>query len=116
MVRHSAAHRGAEEQILPLANSRGVGLLAFNSTCYGRLLRPLGDSPGVGAADCYRYTLAQAGVTACWSAPVTLEQLRENLGALENPTLSAERVRHLISHGDRVYEEDRVFRQWVRSR
>jgi hypothetical protein len=116
MVRHSAAHRGAEEHVFPEALERGTGIITFNNTCYGRLLQPHGDEPPPGAADCYRYTLAQPAVTACWSAPATLEQLEENLRALSDPDLPDDRRQRLRAHGDWVYQEDATFRVLVRSR
>jgi hypothetical protein len=115
MVRHSAAHRGAEERIFPRAAELGVGLLTFNNTCYGRLLQARGDTPPPRPADCYRYSLAQAGVTACLSAPATLEQLDENLQALRDPQLPEDRRRLLLAQGERVYEEDTTFRKLVRA-
>jgi hypothetical protein len=114
MVRHSAAHRGAEESIIPRAAELGIGLLTFNNTCYGRLLQARGDAPPR-PADCYRYTLAQPGVTACLSAPATLEQLDENLQALRDPELPEDRRRLLLAQGERVYEEDTMFRRLVRA-
>jgi aryl-alcohol dehydrogenase-like predicted oxidoreductase len=116
MVRHSAAHRGAEERIFPRAVERGTSLLTFNNTCYGRLLKPHGETPPPTAADCYRYALAQPAVSACWTAPATLEQLEENLTALFDPELPDERRQALRRHGDRVYQEDTIFRKLVRSR
>lgn len=116
MVRHSAAHRGAEAEVFPLAVELGTSILTFNNTCYGRLLKPHGESDALAAADCYRYTLSTPGVTACWSAPATMEQLEENLAALHDPELPADRRQCLLAHGDHVYKEDSVFRELVRSR
>lgn len=115
MVRHSAAHRGAEEQIFPKAVDLDVGLLAFNVTCYGRLLLPHGDTTPPSPADCLRYTMSRPGVTACWSAPATLEQLDENLSALHDPELPDDQLRNLLRHGDNVYREDSIFRRTVRA-
>jgi hypothetical protein len=114
MVRHSVAHRGAEDRILPKAREKGTTIITFNNTCYGRLLRPVGAIPD--AADCYRYTLAQPGVSVCLSAPATMEQLDENLQAFRDPVLPVERMGPLRSQGDRVYQEDAVFRKLVRTR
>jgi HEAT repeat protein len=116
MVRHSAAHRKAEEQVFPRAVELGTSVITFNNTCYGRLLKPQGTAPPPSAADCYRYTLAEPGVTLCWSAPATLEQLDENLAALRDPVLPPERRERLRAHGEWVYQEDSTFRTLVRSR
>jgi HEAT repeat protein len=116
MVRHSAAHRGAEERVFPRAVELGTSLITFNNTCYGRLLQPHGGQAPPRAADCYRYTLAQPGVRACWSAPATLEELDENLVALRDPVLPDDRRARLVAHGERVYQEDTIFRRLVRAR
>jgi HEAT repeat protein len=115
MVRHSAAHRGAEQEVLPRAAALGTGIITFNNTCYGRLLQAHGATPPR-AADCYRYTLAQPGVTVCLSAPATLGKLDENLTVLSEPQLQPECRQRLLEHGQRVYEEDTLFRRWVRGR
>jgi hypothetical protein len=115
MVRHSAAHRGAEERILPRAVDLGTSILTFNNSCYGRLLKPHNDLPPPRASDCYRYTLSQPGVTLCLSAPATLDELEENLRALHDPVLPEDRRDHLRRSGEAVYEEDTVFRKLVRS-
>jgi hypothetical protein len=115
MVRHSAAHRGAEEHVFPRAVELGASLITFNNTCYGRLLQPGGPLPAPGAADCYRYALAQPGVRCCLSAPATLEQLEENLAALREPGLPEERLRRLQAQGAALYAEETTFRRLVRS-
>jgi hypothetical protein len=112
MVRHSVAHRGAETHVLPKALELGTSIITFNNTCYGRLLKAKEAPPT--AADCYRYTLAQPGVTACLSAPATLEQLEENLRALHEPKLPDERRARMLLQGDVVYREDTIFRKLVR--
>ncbi len=116
MVRHSAAHRGAETDIFSHARKQGTGLLTFNNTCYGRLLQAIStaDAKALSPADCYRYTLSFEAVTACWSAPATLEELHENLLALSDPHLPADRLQQLCVLGKQVYQEDTVFRKCVR--
>ncbi len=114
MVRHSAAHRGAEESVFPRAAQRETSLITFSNTCYGRLLEPHKGMMPPRAGDCYRYTLLQPGVRACLSAPATLPQLEETLAALRDPDLPEERRNYLRSFGDRLYEEETMFRKWVR--
>lgn len=114
MVRHSAAHRGAEQEVFPRAAQRGASLITFSNTCYGRLLQPHNGMPPPTAADCYRYTLMQPGVRACLSAPASLAQLEDNLAALRDPILPEERRAYLLSCGERLYEEETVFRKFVR--
>jgi predicted aldo/keto reductase-like oxidoreductase len=114
MVRHSAAHRGAEERVFPRAAELGVSLITFNNTCYGRLLEPRDGRPPPSAADCYRYSLAQPAVRCCFSAPATVAQLDENLAALRDPALPDERRRRLEEHGASLYREETIFRRLVR--
>ncbi|HEY8506120.1 MAG TPA: aldo/keto reductase, partial [Gemmataceae bacterium] len=115
MTRHSAAHRRAEEHVFPHAVRRGTSVLTFSNTCYGRLLKPAGDLPPPQPSDCLRYTLRQPGVTACLTAPATVEFLEENLRAMREPELPEDRLRHLLACGERVYQEDTTFRKLVRA-
>jgi hypothetical protein len=110
MVRHSAAHRKAEAEVFPHALERGTSILTFNNTCYGRLLHDTFQ-----ASDCFRYTLNTPGVSACFTAPSTLEQLEENLDALRDPHLPEDRRAALLARGEWMYREDTVFRKTVRA-
>lgn len=122
MTRHSAAHPGAEDKLLPLAAARGVGVLTFSAVCYTRLLRPLPgqvEEPAAAlptAAECYRYSLSQPGVSACISAPRNHRELRENLTVLAEPQLAlpAERETILRAHGRLVREQNRRFDALIR--
>lgn len=115
MVRHSAAHRGAETEVFPRAIAQGAGVLTFSNLCYGRLLRPA-VSGGPSPADLYRYSLAQPGVSCCISGPRNVAQMRENLAALEAPALAPGRLDALRAWGDRVHQENREFFELVRWR
>jgi HEAT repeat protein len=110
MVRHSAAHRKAETEVLPFARERGTSILTFNNTCYGRLL-----DPSFQPSDCFRYTLNTPGVSACFTAPSTVEYLEENLDALRNPELPEDIREKLLKRGEWMYREDTVFRRTVRA-
>jgi HEAT repeat protein len=110
MVRHSAAHRKAEAEVFPHAIERGTSILTFNNTCYGRLL-----DPSFRPSDCFRYTLNTPGVSACFTAPATVEYLEENLEALRNPHLPDDVRERLLKRGEWMYREDTVFRKTVRA-
>ena len=120
MTRHSAAHPGAEDRLLPLAREHGVGVLTFSALCYTRLLRPLPGRPAQAAlptaAECYRYSLSQPGVTACISAPRDHRELRENLAILREPQLELlpERAAVLRAHGRLVRDQNRRFDALIR--
>lgn len=116
MVRHSAAHRKAEREVFPYAVAHGTSVITFNNTCYGRLLQPLGPPPTPTAADCYRYTLKQPSVAACWTAPATLDELQDNLLALHDPELTLDREQALLQQGALLYANEKRFLHTIRSR
>ncbi len=116
MVRHSAAHRKAESEVFPLAIERSTSIITFNNTCYGRLLDPGEDGkPAFRPSDCFRFTLNTPGVSACFTAPSSLEYLEENLDALRNPELLEDVRERLLKRGEWMYREDTVFRKTVRA-
>ena len=112
MVRHNAAHRGAEAHVFPDCVRRGTGVLTFSNLCYGRMLQrtPVRLSAPVTAPDCYRYSLSQPGVSACVAAPRRYRELIENLEVLSTPELESGRARELREHGDHVYERSKGWR------
>ncbi len=111
MTRHSAAHPGLEDELLPLARARGVGVLTFSALCYGRMVA----GPGApSAADCYRYSLAQPGVSACLSAPRRHRELLENLEVVARPELSEASMAALRQHGAGVRIENQRFGELIR--
>jgi len=118
MIRHSAAHPGAEEKLFERAFETDTGVLGFSATNYGRLLKPTGTtshSPHPpSAAECYRYTLSQKGATACISAPRGGVELVENLAVLRDHTLTEARMTELRAHGAQVREESLDFGRHVR--
>jgi aryl-alcohol dehydrogenase-like predicted oxidoreductase len=111
MVRHSAAHRGAESTVLPRCAELGVGVLTFTNLCYGRMLHKTGvplSSP-VTAADCYRYSLAQPGVHGCIAAPRRYSELTEDLAAVDDASMTGARVDEMRTHGDVVYARSKAW-------
>lgn len=131
MCRLSAAHPGAERELLPAAIAHGTGVIAFSALCYGRLLAaplgagglgaPLGagglgpplDAPPITAADCYRYALSQPGVSVCLSAPRRWRELSENLAVLQQPALDPQAIERLRAHGERVRADNKSFEALV---
>jgi len=111
MTRHSAAHTGAESALLPVARERNVGVIAFSALVYGRML-----SNAVDAADCYRYSLAQPGVSAVITAPRRQRELEQNLAVMRRSSIDADAIIRLRDHGARVREENRAFMSLVRGR
>ena len=111
MIRHSAAHPGIETELLPVARAHGTAIVTFSALCYGRMLS--GPNPP-SAANCYRYSLAQPGVTACISAPRRTGELIENLAVLDNPLLDADAIAALREHGVGVRAENQRFNALMR--
>ena len=118
MVRHNAAHRGIEAQVLPEALARGATLITFSNLCYTRMIKPPYPEwgPAPTAADNYRYSLGQPGVTACLSAPTTLEELDHNLTALKAAPMDADEVARMQRFGDEVYLHHKAFVRYIRKR
>jgi aryl-alcohol dehydrogenase-like predicted oxidoreductase len=118
MVRHNAAHKGAETSVFPLAKERGVGLFTFNNLMYGRMLhRPYhGACEPPLPSECYRYSLFQPGVSATWSSPRNAGELAHNLEVLEAGPLPAEREQAMRAFGEQVYLESKMFAECVRYR
>jgi len=120
MTRHSAAHPGAEEHVFPAAISRGTGVLTFTATCYGRLPKPTAQKTESStielptAADCYRYSLSQPGVSACLTAPRNRDELMENIEVLDGEKLDPETMTTIRAHGAAVRAENRRFDTLVR--
>lgn len=115
MTRHSAAHRNAEQELLPMAAAAGVGVLGFSALCYGRMLRSSSVfERGPAAVDCYRYSLGQAAVAACVSAPRRHRELEHNLAVLDDASLSEDQKLALIAHGTEVYADNKRFDRLLR--
>jgi hypothetical protein len=115
MTRHSAAHDGAERELLPAAAAAGVGVLGFSALCYGRMLQPSSVfETGPAAADCYRYSLSHEPIAACISAPQRHRELLENLDVLARPTLDPLVQEALRAHGREVYADSKRFDRLLR--
>jgi aryl-alcohol dehydrogenase-like predicted oxidoreductase len=97
---------------LGISSSFGAPAAAFeeafergcNYFTWGKLLRPkkmpTGEPP-LSAAECYRFALSHPAVDVCMMGAKTQEELRQNLGVLEQGPLSEremERVRRIGEH------------------
>ncbi len=107
-VRYNAAHRGAEREILDhLPEQDGPGVVSFTNTRWGSLLKPANMPPGESppsAADCYRFVLAHPKVQVAVCGPNSMEQLKEDLEALELGPMSEEELDRMRRIGDHVYK------------
>jgi aryl-alcohol dehydrogenase-like predicted oxidoreductase len=107
MVRYNAAHRGAERDVFPLLGQSGrPGVLCYNSTRWGHLFDPRWMPQGErlpSPADLYRYALSNPSIDMVLTAPETIEQLEENVRALEMGPVSEEESAWLEKIGDHVH-------------
>jgi aryl-alcohol dehydrogenase-like predicted oxidoreductase len=115
MIRYNAAPRGAEEDVFPATEARGLPVIAYTALRWGELLRPTTeDSPGFvvsRAPDWYRFVLQHHAVAVTLAAPQTRAELDEDLGVLdaEGP-LPNEAYAALAQHGERVHRYAGRFR------
>ena len=101
MVRYNAAHPGAEVDIFPHLPEGRHTVVAYTATCWRRLLkRPKGwDGAVPTAADCYRFCLTSAHVDVVLTGPNSVDQLRDNLTALEKGPFDAEGISWMREFG-----------------
>jgi aryl-alcohol dehydrogenase-like predicted oxidoreductase len=107
MFRYNAAHRGAEEEIIPYLEVPGrPGTVAYTATRWGKLINPKKTPPGETTPrtrDCYRFVLSQPQVDVCLAGPANVEQLREGLAALEEGPMSSEEMAWMRRIGDYIH-------------
>lgn len=110
-VRYSAVHSGAERDVFPALTGRTrPGVVAFTAAAWGKLLDPSKMPAGDGApapADCYRFALSHPSVDVCMVGARTMEQMRENLRAIELGPLNDLEMAHIRRVGDHIYGKAR---------
>jgi aryl-alcohol dehydrogenase-like predicted oxidoreductase len=91
MIRYNAAHPGAEQDIFPHLSEGRHTVVSYTATCWRHLLRrpKSWEGPMPTAGDCYRFCLTSPHVDVTLTGPASLEQLRENLMALDKGPLVA---------------------------
>jgi aryl-alcohol dehydrogenase-like predicted oxidoreductase len=101
-VRYSAAHPGAEQDVVTRLPSEGrPGLVAYTATRWGQLLDPSRMPPGeapLRGRDCYRFVLSNPQFNVCMTGPRNADELREALATLDEGPLAVEeeqRVRRI---------------------
>jgi aryl-alcohol dehydrogenase-like predicted oxidoreductase len=108
MVRYNAAHRGAEEDVLPRlpTGEQRPGICAYTATRWGSLIDtrkvPAGERVP-GASECYRFCLTNPAVDMVLCGPADAEQVREACTALEKGPLDADELAWMQRVGDHVY-------------
>lgn len=108
MIRYNAAHRGAEQEVFPVATALGLPVIVYTCLRWGALLRPTPlDPPGFRpppAPAWYRFARQHPAVTVALMAPDTRAELDEDLAVLDAPPLSPEEYEALAAHGRRVHQ------------
>ncbi len=107
MIRYNAAHRGAEREVFPLTDARGLPVIAYTALRWGALPRPTpSDPPGfaVPAAPAwYRFVLQSPSVAVALMAPNDRAELEEDLTVLDaDGPLPPDEYERLAEHGRRV--------------
>jgi aryl-alcohol dehydrogenase-like predicted oxidoreductase len=114
MVRYNAAHRGAEEDVFPVATALQVPVVTYTGLRWRALLEGTPDDPpGFApprAPDWYRFVLSHPAVAVGLMAPENRVELEENLAILD-PWRALENGEHeaLAEHGERVRRNAQSF-------
>lgn len=105
MIRYNAAHPGAERDIFPHLDARHPAVVAYTATRWRKLLkRPGGwDGPVPTAGDCYRFCLSSPHVDVVLNGPASVEQLKENVAAIQKGPLSEDEMRWMREFGRVVH-------------
>jgi aryl-alcohol dehydrogenase-like predicted oxidoreductase len=115
MIRYNAAHRGAERDVFPVTQPRGLPVIAYTALRWGALPRPTPDDPPgftvPRAPAWYRFVLQNAAVAVTLAAPRTRAEIDEDLQVLDatGPLTDAEYAM-LAEHGTRVKRHGGGFR------
>lgn len=105
MVRYNAAHPGAERDIFPHLSRRKPALVAYTATAWRRLLSAprSWSEPVPQAGDCYRFCLSNLHVDVVLTGPASLQQLEDNLAALQKGSLSGDELQWMRRFGQAVH-------------
>jgi aryl-alcohol dehydrogenase-like predicted oxidoreductase len=85
-------------------------VVAFTAGACGKLVDPRKMPPGEpppSAADAYRFALSNAAVDVCMVGARTVEQMREDLAALDRGPLDPAEMARMRRIGDHIYGEAR---------
>ncbi len=114
MIRYNAAHRGAEDDVFPVARELALPVVTFTGLRWKALLRRTPEDPAgfrpPPAAEWYRFCLAHPQVSVALAAPRNRDELDHALTLLDDwrPPNAAE-MEMLRAHGDRVHRHAREF-------
>lgn len=107
MLRYNAAHRGADTEVFPVTDARGMPVIAYTALRWGALTRPTPDDPpgflAPRAPSWYRFVLQTPSVNVALASPGNRAELEEDLSVLDSrdPLGDAEYDQQ-AAHGRRV--------------
>ncbi|MDH5680087.1 MAG: aldo/keto reductase [Spirochaetota bacterium] len=108
-IRYNPANRGAETDCFEkLVGERKPGIVTFTATRWGQLLSPKkmpSNAKPLLASECYRFCLSHSAVDICMMGAKNLDEMGENLKALDQGPLSEEEMLRVSAVGDYVYSK-----------
>ncbi len=118
MVRYSACHPGAEEDVFPHLPAARPGIIAYTATSWGRLLNPRLVPPGERTprgSDCYRFALSHPSVDVVLAGPRDRAELDEALVALDRGPMAKDELAWMKRVGVAVRRESlgHQVRNWL---
>jgi aryl-alcohol dehydrogenase-like predicted oxidoreductase len=121
MIRYSAKHPGAEEDIFPYLSNRNPAIIGYTALAWGQLIRPLKnvvmppwpgrdgfDGPPLSPELCYRFVLTNPHVHVVLTGPQNREQLRQNLQALQQGPLEPDELNWVRQYGRLVKSKKKI--------
>jgi aryl-alcohol dehydrogenase-like predicted oxidoreductase len=116
-LRYNAVHRGAEREVFPCVESRGVterpGIVTYTTTRWGHLCDPTrtpDGEPTPTGTDCYRFALSRPEVDVCIAGPDNEEQMQQALAALDKGPMTEDEIAWMRRVGDHIYGRTRTSR------
>jgi aryl-alcohol dehydrogenase-like predicted oxidoreductase len=121
MIRYSAKHPGAEQEIFPHLSKRNPAVVSYTALAWGQLIRPLKgiamlpwpgrksfNGPPLSPELCYRFVLTNPNVHVVLSGPQNREQLRQNLEAINQGPLDPDEMNWIRQYGQLVKSKKRL--------
>jgi aryl-alcohol dehydrogenase-like predicted oxidoreductase len=121
MIRYSAKHPGAEEDIFPYLSKRNPAVIGYTALAWGQLIRLLKNvvmppwpgrevfnGPPLSPELCYRFVLTNPHVHVVLTGPQNREQLRHNLQALQQGPLEPEEMEWVRQYGRLVKSKKKI--------
>ena len=115
MIRYSAKHPGAEQDIFPHLANRNTGIISYTALAWGQLIKPLKNieiPPWPGPENlkvppltpelCYRFVLSNPNVHVVLTGPRNQKQMEQNLQAIQKGPLTSDELDWIRDYGRQV--------------